>query len=204
MEQPGTPDARGPLADPPWDVQVTIIMPAPRGRSVRARIARVPAIVGVRVAVALLVVLAGVGAVFVGTAHEGRAGGASATPAAELRIAGPAAVAAAYRYPLGCLAASISTSDRASVAGRLHRAGPCWRYGVYVTVIFHRVHGVWRLALEAVSSSCPVVSPPAVVRAQLAVCRRHPQVVASRQPEQMGANRSTRIRRSNWPATRGS
>jgi hypothetical protein len=76
----------------------------------------------------------------------------------------------AYRFPLGCMGATI-TAQTLTAALRA-RTGPCWRFGVFVTAILHRVDGVWRLALEATSRSCPRVTLPALVRAQLVVCRR--------------------------------
>jgi hypothetical protein len=85
--------------------------------------------------------------------------------------AGPqAAVAAAYRYPVNCLTVTIATSDPTYARAELDRASPCWRYGAYVTVIFHRVAGRWREVLDSARYSCPVASLPAVVQAQLGVC----------------------------------
>jgi hypothetical protein len=78
---------------------------------------------------------------------------------------------AAYRYPLGCMGTALSVANRVSV-DEPRAASPCWRYGVYVTAILRQVRGVWRLELEAVSASCPAVSLPALVRAQLAMCRK--------------------------------
>jgi hypothetical protein len=76
----------------------------------------------------------------------------------------------AYRFPLGCMSMTMTPEAMAHV---LHtRTGPCWRYGVFITAILRRVGGVWRLALEATSRTCPRLSLPAAVRAQLAVCRR--------------------------------
>jgi hypothetical protein len=76
----------------------------------------------------------------------------------------------AYRFPLGCMGVTMTAQ---ALAGALRaRTGPCWRFGMFVTAILRRVDGVWRLALEATSRSCPRVPLPAPVRAQLAVCRR--------------------------------
>jgi hypothetical protein len=83
---------------------------------------------------------------------------------------GSTRLAEVYRYPLGCLGTRISTRTHAPPP--LDFASPCWRYGVYVTAIIRRSGRVWRLALEAISPSCPAVSLPPAVRAQLAVCRR--------------------------------
>jgi hypothetical protein len=90
-------------------------------------------------------------------------------PRAQPAAPGPAGVAAALRYPLGCL--SVTLDNRYATAS-LDRASPCWRYGVYVTAILRRVEGVWRLVLYARANRCPPRSLPAAVRAQVAVCAR--------------------------------
>jgi hypothetical protein len=66
-------------------------------------------------------------------------------------------LAEVYRYPLGCL-------------GGAGRVGACRHYGVYVTAILAHVHGTWRIALEAISRSCPRLRLPAAVRAHVALC----------------------------------
>lgn len=173
-----TPDRWDSVAEPPPEVQVTVVsvtvVPGTGGHDVRDRIAGTRAVARARLILGLAIVVAvgGVGGIAVDSLQGGRTGAPSGAPVGQARAAGPAGVAAAYRYPLGCLGVTISASDPASASAHLDRASPCWRYGVYVTAIFHRVHRVWRLALEAASSSCPAVSLPAVVRAQLAVCRR--------------------------------
>jgi hypothetical protein len=65
---------------------------------------------------------------------------------------------------------TISTTDPTYARAELDRVSPCWRYGVYVTAIFHRVGGSWRPLLNSSRYSCPVASLPAVVQQQLAVC----------------------------------
>lgn len=155
------------------EVQVTVV-PDPGENLVRDRIAGIRALSRARVIVglAVLVAVGGVGGIVIGALPRERAATSSGVVGAGIRAAGPAGVAAAYRYPLGCLGVTISARKQAYASAHLDRASPCWRYGVYVTAIFHRVHGMWRLALEAASSSCPAVALPAVVLAQLAVCRR--------------------------------
>ena len=101
-------------------------------------------------------------------AIEGRtAGSPSAVAATEAATAGVARIAAAYRYPLGCLGITLS-ADRSSMLGR---HSPCWRYGVYVTAVLRQVNGVWRLMLEATSPRCPAVPLPDIVRSALITCR---------------------------------
>ncbi len=173
-----TPDRWDSRVDPPPEVQVievqVTVVPDPRDHQLRDRIAGMWAVACQRLIVGLgiIVAVAGVGGIVVDGLQGGRTGAPSGARVGQAPAAGPAGVAAVYRYPLGCLGATVSGSDLASARTPLDRASPCWRYGVYVTVIFHRVHGVWRLGLQAASSACPAVSLPAVVRAQIAVCRR--------------------------------
>jgi hypothetical protein len=175
MAQPRTPEGWGPLADPPWDVRVTIVR-TPQRRAVSDRIASMSRAARMRVVVAMVLLLGAVGSVVLNATGGGTTRGASLAPAAPGVVAGATgqpAVAAIYRYPLGCLGASLSSGERSFA--RNQSADPCWRYGVYVTAILSRVRGTWQLALEAVSPSCPPVSLPAPVRAQLAVCRQVPR-----------------------------
>ena len=160
-------------------MQVTAL-PGPGDTWVRDRIAGIRALARARVTVGLAVVVvglaivvavAGVGAAVTGALRGGRVGRSSGVVVAGARAAGPAGVAAAYRYPLSCLGVTISASNPAYAGARLDRASPCWRYGVYGTAVFHRVHGVWHLALEVAGSSCPAASLPTAVLAQLAVCQ---------------------------------
>jgi hypothetical protein len=159
MEHPRAPDGWGPVADPPWDVQVTIVRPPRSELPAGARFART---VVVRATLALVVVAGAVGTALVATARRDSARAPVAVRAGVDRSRGAPATAAAYRYPLGCLGASLSATNSSA----------CWRYGVYVTAVLRRVDGSWRLALEAVSRSCPIVTLPALVRAQVAACVR--------------------------------
>ncbi len=115
-------------------------------------------------------------------AFDGRRSGTPSTARApRSRSAEPAAAAAAYRFPLGCLGAAIATPSGADPTGRLSHTGPCWRYGVYLTAILRKVDGVWRLALHASSVSCPITSLPASIRAQIVLCTK-PVTPAARRP----------------------
>ena len=164
MDRPSAPDRWDQLGDQPWDVQVTVVR-APPGRVGRTQIAGVPILTVARTLVALVLVLGCAGALVLNAAPARH----SRAPTAGLPAG--AATESPYRYPLGCMGATLSVPRRMS-AGEARAARPCWRYGLYVTAILRQVRGVWRLGLEAVSPSCPVVSLPAIVRAQLAVCRR--------------------------------
>jgi hypothetical protein len=169
MAQRGAPDGRDSLSNPPSVVRVTVES-GPRDR---------PALPGAgRLRALLLVGLVVAGAVAGGVLLVTRGGGAARRAAestgsieAGPRLRGTAQVASvteAYRFPLGCMGITLT---RQAFALR-SRTGPCWHYGVFVTAILRRTGGVWQLALEAMSRSCPQVALPASIRAELAVCRR--------------------------------
>lgn len=158
-------------AEPPPEVQVSVVY-SRRGRTVRRRIAHSMALNRGRVVAACAVALVAGTVILAAAVLEGRsAGGASAAGAAELRNPGPAGVAAAYRYPANCLSVSFAPAARSYARARLDRASPCWRYGVWVTAVFHREDGIWHQVLDAASYSCPVRSIPRLVERQLGICR---------------------------------
>jgi hypothetical protein len=182
MAQRGTPDGWVSPDDAPSNVRVTVVA-GPRGyhpvRSVRDRGAAIGAGVGVAAIVAVIAVAVAVGVIvsvnlragapvsLEGVGFGGLRPVGNPAAAIEGSSAGAAQIAAAYRYPLGCLGITLS-SDRRSLLGR---HSPCWRYGVYVTAVLRRVDGVWRLALEATSPRCPAVPLPDIVRSALVTCR---------------------------------
>ncbi len=162
------------LPNPPSVVQVTVES-HPRGRSTGLGPGRLRALIAVTLIGAGLAAVLIVGSVGGGAAsRSGRTPGMNAPVSdATPRLRGVAQVAEvtqAYRFPLGCMGRTLTSQ---ALAGALRsRTGPCWRYGVFLTAILRHVDGVWRLALEATSSSCPQIALPADVRAQLAVCQR--------------------------------
>jgi hypothetical protein len=173
MGHRGALDGRGSLPNPPSVVQVTVES-GPRGRMSRPGRASVRALIAVSLIGAGLAAVLIAGAIKSGAPRSGRAAGANALisdPTPRLRgVAQVAEVTEAYRFPLGCMSITLT---RQALAGALRsRTGPCWRYGVFVTAILRRDDGVWQLALEATSLSCPQLALPADVRAQVEVCRR--------------------------------
>jgi hypothetical protein len=140
----------------------------PRGPRLRERLPRIlPPGTRTRTAVAALLALVVAAAVTLAgwrvLADRGSRGAAAA---------GPAGVAAAFRYPRRCLSVTFSASDPSYARARLDRASPCWRYGAYGTAIFHRADGTWRRVLDASSYACPVATLPALVQTELDVCTR--------------------------------
>lgn len=89
--------------------------------------------------------------------------------------------AAAYRFPLGCLGATLLARSSLPTHVVTTPTGPCWHYGVYVTAVLRRVDGVWHLVLRARSNSCPSAPLPGAIRALLAACAKT-QVGATRSP----------------------
>jgi hypothetical protein len=202
MAQRGAPDDWASPANRPTTVRITVVPGPGRRAGLRASgLPRSSSRQVVLVAVALLAAVAVAAAVAAavyapyGSGHAGAprvawvqpgmggeelASQALARQLAAVVSAGPlsaqmgtdqlAAEAEAYRFPLGCL--SITLSRGAPPVAPGVRSGPCWRYGVYMTAILHRIDGAWRLALEVRSPSCPRVSLPASVRNDVVVCRR--------------------------------
>jgi hypothetical protein len=175
MAQRRASDGWDSLPNPPSVLQVTVES-GPGGRAAGPRARRMQALA----AVGLIAAGAVVGAVLFAGGNVGARRVVETTPPVYISSARPTPVmrgvdqivtmSEAYRFPLGCMGATITA--QALTAALRGRTGPCWRYGVFVTAILHRVDGVWRLALEATSRSCPGVALPTLVRAQLVVCRR--------------------------------
>jgi hypothetical protein len=195
MAQRSTPDGWVSPADAPTNVRVTVV-PGPRANPTRGGGAAVRSGAGLPFVVASIVLLLAAGAILAVAVRGGRpvtaaatrhaqpvpaggavalrraqpirADGAAAVPLTEAGTSRVAAIAAAYRYPLGCLGITLSATRSAM----LGRRSPCWRYGVYVTAVLRRVNGVWRLKLEATSPRCPAVALPQMVRSALISCER--------------------------------
>ena len=75
-------------------------------------------------------------------------------------------------YAFHALDRAIRGAGSAIADVRRDRTSPCWHYGVYVTVVFRQVNGVWRLMLQATSPRCPAIRLRAVVRSAPVICRR--------------------------------
>lgn len=79
---------------------------------------------------------------------------------------GPAGVAAAYGYRLGCMSVTIPAADRTYARADLSHAAGCGGITGYAPAIFHYVAGRWRLVPDAIGYMCNRESvPPAVDRA---------------------------------------
>jgi hypothetical protein len=134
----------------------------------RNRIAHLP-IPDARTVIAIGVLAMAIAALVVHASLTVR-GGSGRRVDSQARAAGPAGVAAAYGYPLRCLAVTIAPHDPRYARADFDRAVRCGRYDGYATAIFHRVDGAWVRALDSSSYSCPVPSLPSAVQADLAIC----------------------------------
>jgi hypothetical protein len=165
-------DHRGLLGGAPAKVRVTVLS-GPRDPGIRTRVANTRAqVVRTVTAIAVLAAVAAalVSAALVSVAWLGGRDGAARREDGQARAPGPAGVAAAYGYPLQCLAVTIAPHDPGYARADFNHGVPCGRYTGDPTAIFHRVDGVWVRALDSASYSCPVASLPKRVQADLAVC----------------------------------
>jgi hypothetical protein len=173
MAQSSAPDGWDSLPNPPSVVQITVES-GPHDRGTGIGPTRLRALIAVSLIGAGLAAVLIAGGVVGGAANRRHPAGENipiTDPMPRLRgVAQVAEVTEAYRFPLGCM--GITVTRQALASALRSQTGPCWRYGVFVTAILHRVGGVWRLAFEATSRSCPQIALPHDVRAQLAVCRR--------------------------------
>jgi hypothetical protein len=91
--------------------------------------------------------------------------GPSARHADPVTARGPAGVAAAYGYPLGCMSVKIPAADRTYARADLTHAAGCGGITGYAPAFFHYVAGRWRLVPNAIGYMCnPDVAPAAVVQ----------------------------------------
>lgn len=108
-----------------------MVVPRERWRRIRERLGAVPRR-AVFAALAAVVLAASAVAVASGSSR-GR------------RTAVPAAVAAAFGYPLRCLTVTVSGSF---AHAHIDRSGTCARFRGYLNASFHLIDGRWRLVLD--------------------------------------------------------
>jgi hypothetical protein len=100
----------------------------------------------------------------------GLVGGGSARHRDPVTARGPAGVAAAYGYPLGCMSVKIPAADRTYARADLTHAAGCGGITGYAPAIFHYVAGRWRLVPDAIGYMCNRESVPAPVDQALELC----------------------------------
>jgi hypothetical protein len=86
------------------------------------------------------------------------------------REKGPAGVAAAYGFPLRCLAVTILPVNRTYARADFNHRSPCGHYAGYPTAIFRYAGGRWHPVLDALGYRCPVRALPVEVQTRLGVC----------------------------------
>jgi hypothetical protein len=178
MGEHRAPDRTGPDWVRPSTLEVTVV-PGPRKPGVSERIAQgwraIHPRTGVALGIAVALALAGVGAAIVVTAspaaHKPAPAPRVAASAAPLGITGPEdPIAQANRSPLRCLIITAAAGNPTYLRADLNRASPCSRYSAWVTAVLHEVDGIWRPVLVE-GAACRATSIPAVVLAELDVCR---------------------------------
>jgi hypothetical protein len=87
-------------------------------------------------------------------------------------------LATQFGLRLNCARITVFSPDGAYARIDLDHTGPCATFGNRVTLILHRVHGIWMRELEASRWKCPMSRLPQPVASELGVCGR--TVVPSR------------------------
>jgi hypothetical protein len=128
---------------------VTVLPPA-RGRPLRERLAAIGVPHGVRIALAVALVLAALGAIIATVPQSSQTSRPAGSRRAQAHGAERAAIAAAfgYPYPLRCLTITISASNPDYARADADRTNGCGRYHGYLDASFHRVDGAWRLVID--------------------------------------------------------
>jgi hypothetical protein len=155
------PDRRDARSDSPQvlTVEVTVAShgrpPRDGGSPARRRLTR---------AIVAIAALAAVAAVWLGGGRARRIDPVTAR--------GPAGVAAAYGYPLGCMSVTIPAADRTYARADLSHAAGCAGITGYAPAIFHYIAGRWRLVPDAIGYMCNRESVPAAVDRAFELCVR--------------------------------
>jgi hypothetical protein len=74
-----------------------------------------------------------------------------------------------FEIPLHCLRLTLVSRDGSYVRAD-YGTGRCGTYGNYMTVVWHRIHGVWVREFEATGWKCPTTWLPPRVLAELQLC----------------------------------
>ncbi len=169
-------------ADDPQDsygsqqVEITVVVVPGR---IRTLVARLFARQRVRVALvvaAVLVVLAGAGAVIAVTSSSTKPAGPSLGSqglAVDAHVKGlDEAVFKRFGIQWECPRVTAVARGGAYVRVDFEHTGPCGVYGNTVALVLHRVRGVWWPKFEASVWTCPISALPAGVGTELGLCRR--------------------------------
>jgi hypothetical protein len=145
-------------------VTVTVVPPV-RDRSLRRRLTGFGVLHGARIALAVALALAALGAIIAAELQSSRTSRPVGARRGQAHDAARAAIAAAFGYPyvLRCLTITISASDPDYARANVDRTNGCAHYRGYINASFHRVDGRWRLVLDE--------GQPFVPNGLLAPCR---------------------------------
>lgn len=83
----------------------------------------------------------------------------------------PNALATQFGVRSDCSRLTVVSPDGAYARIDLDRSGPCGTFGSQVTLILHRLHGVWVREFEAATWTCPMSQLPRPVAIELRLCR---------------------------------
>jgi hypothetical protein len=144
------PDSHRSLVGPPSEVQVTVFRLPDDGalyQRVARQLDRIPA--RVRRAAFITLAVAALGGLGMAIALGG---GGPRGPVWGVSDAGPAGVAAAYGYPLGCLRVKISAVNPALARAEFDQHGSCGYVSGFPSALFHRFGGEWHPVLYSASA----------------------------------------------------
>jgi hypothetical protein len=156
------PDRRDARSDSPHVVTVEVTV-ASHGRPPRNHVSAARR--RVALAIGTIVAIGGLAAIVAVSL-----GGGSARHADPGTARGPAGVAAAYGYPLGCMSVTIPAADRTYARVDLSHAAGCGGITGYAPAIFHYIAGRWRLVPDAIGYMCNREAVPAAVDQAFELC----------------------------------
>jgi hypothetical protein len=84
---------------------------------------------------------------------------------------GSDALATQFGLRSNCSRRTVVLPDGAYARIDLDHAGPCGTFGNQVTLVLHRLHGVWMREFEASRWTCPISRLPQPVAIELQLCR---------------------------------
>lgn len=155
MAKKETPDDGSGLGE----VQITIVVVPGRIRAALTKFLGSTRVRAGLVAGGLIVAVAA-GAIIAFSPNSGRAG----------RPLASEALATQFGLRLNCSRRTVVSPDGAYARIDLDHAGPCGTFGNQVTLVLHRLHGVWVREFEASRWTCPVKPLPQLVAIELQLC----------------------------------
>lgn len=153
----------------PEEVRVTIVVEPGRVRAVLTKL-RARARVGAGLAVVGVIAAVVAGTIIVAsssTGRERRSPGTYSPPPTDSN-----AVLTRFGVRLNCPRFTLVSPDGTYARVDFEPTAPCGSYGNHVTLILHRIHGVWVRQFEATGWRCPMSRLPRPVATELGLCGR--------------------------------